>query len=113
MRLEPRADCLDIAVRGPVLCAEFLRLEPAMEVRGRWVELAVHELLQRGLLLPAAFQHQNNALHWQSGTHWTSVEFRARQRVRVPAELHQFALIHPRGHARWNLRQAHVSGIED
>jgi hypothetical protein len=63
VRLEPSGDAVEVFLRETEPLSEFLRGEPAVEVRlGRVVEL-FNELLERLLLLRRTLQLKQHVLH--------------------------------------------------
>jgi len=64
------------------------------------VLLVVEQLAQGGLLLGAALQHQQHALHRQSSRGSAQIELRARQNMRVALEHRQLGFIYRLGNKR-------------
>ncbi len=74
--------------------AELFRRQPFVVAGGRLVLLIVEQLKQRGLLLRAALEYQQHAIHRQIGRRQGDVELGACQGMDISLEQNPPAIIH-------------------
>ena len=86
MRLQPCSDRLDVGVGGAELLAVLGGSEPLVIAGRGFVLLVVQQLAQGRLLLGAALQYQEHALHGECGRRRTEVELGTRQGMRIAFE---------------------------
>src|SRR6185312_530931 len=91
--LQPRRNRLYILFCGAKLLAEFLGSEPMVVKAGSTVLLLIEQILERGLLLSAAGQHQQHPLHRQIRRRKPAIKLAACQRMSVAGQPRQPAFI--------------------
>src|SRR5207244_2185234 len=82
LALEPRRHRVHIGLRGAEALAELLRREPLPEARRFRIVLRVDPLIQFGLLLEAAGELQDDALHRQTRSGAAEIDAAASERMR-------------------------------
>src|SRR5579875_2680679 len=95
MRFEPVFDGLHILIGGTKLGTELSGREPVVIIRRVAVLLLREERFERGFLLRAALEQQQDVLHREAGGSKAAVEFGARERIDVAAQYDANRIIHP------------------
>jgi hypothetical protein len=86
---EPGGNGLNVRIGGAELLPELDRRKPFVKGRRGSDLLLNQQILQRGLLVGSAFQHEQNPVHRQIGWRRALVVLRARERMRAPGESSQ------------------------